>query len=185
MDDFEAGPADGDDGLDGFIEVPMGGVIIQGIPFGDEDDDEHMDEEDGIPPEILEMLRVTEAMHQNAMAGMMGGSPFGPPRLLSISKADEEDDNKPRVEESYDDIMSRMNKLSHEIGEKHDQDKLAKLYEKKSSRMMQVLAATGVLLFIILVSFVLSCFASKRKNEDRDEDERQYSTSSKRVGKSD
>ena len=75
----------------------MGSLVIQTIPFGEEDDDDHHEDEEegGIPPEIIEMIRVTEAMHANAMAGMMGGSPFGRQRQLTIQQ-NKEDDNKPR-----------------------------------------------------------------------------------------
>lgn len=69
----------------------------------------------------------------------MIGSPFGRPmpRQLQLKKADEEEeDDTPRHEESHKDIMARMNKLSEEIGERHDDDKLMKLQEKKSSRSL-------------------------------------------------
>jgi archaellum component FlaC len=34
-------------------------------------------------------------------------------------KGEDEENGKPRFEESFDDIMARMNKISEEIGEKH------------------------------------------------------------------
>ena len=65
-------------------------------------------------------------------AGPFGAGPFGGgPRQLSIQKVDENDEDTPRFEESHGDIMLRMNKLSQEIGEKHDQQKLLKLSSNK------------------------------------------------------
>lgn len=117
---------------------PMGRVVMRrSIPF--DDDDDHKDDDDGIPPEILDLIRMTEAMHGRSR-GM--GSPFGGPialggpRKLSIKKKEEPEDDTPRHEESHDDIMARMNKLSEEIGERHDKDKLSRLQEKKSSRFV-------------------------------------------------
>ena len=53
---------------------PMGRVVMRRrIPF-DEDED-HADDDGGIPPEILDMIRMTEAMHRRAGAGLI--SPFG------------------------------------------------------------------------------------------------------------
>lgn len=57
---------------------PMGRVVMRKrIPFDEDDDHKDDHEEDGIPPEILEMIRMTEAMHRRAGAGM--ASPFGRP----------------------------------------------------------------------------------------------------------
>lgn len=73
------------------------------------------------------MIKMTEAMHSRARGGIMG-SPFGrpTPRHLEIKK-DDKDDDTPRHEESHAEIMARMNKLSEEIGERHDEDKLMRL----------------------------------------------------------
>ena len=38
----------------------------------EDDDDDH--DKDGVPPEVLEMIRMTEAMHRRATGGM---GPFG------------------------------------------------------------------------------------------------------------
>ena len=66
---------------------------------GDLDDDDDM----GIPPEILEMMQMTEMMHERS-------SFFGAPKKKKKEL--------PRVEESHADIMAKMNKLSEEIGER-------------------------------------------------------------------
>lgn len=67
-----------------------------------------------------------------------------------------------------------MNKLSEEIGERHDEEKLMKLSEKKSSRSVQVLLAVGVIFLIMLVSFVASCLGGKAKGvEGEDFDDKQ------------
>ena len=84
--------------------------------------------------------------------------------------------------------MAKMNKLSEEIGERHDREKLTKLKEKKSQRYTQVLAAFGVLLLVMLVSFVLSCRAKKDKDsevEDESSQSGQTPGGNRRVGKAD
>ena len=54
------------------INGPMGRVVVRKqIAF--DDDEDHKDDDDGIPPEILEMIRMTEMMHSRAR----GISPFG------------------------------------------------------------------------------------------------------------
>lgn len=79
-----------------------------------------------------------------------------------------------------------MNKLSEEIGERHDEEKLMKLSETKSSRLLQVLAAIGVIFLIMIVSFIASCLGGKAKGvEGEDVDEHQSNSSLKRVGKAD
>ena len=97
----------------------MGGqVVVRGrIPVDDDDDDD-----DGIPPEIKQLIDMTEAMHRRhvMMGGPLGGIMGGPRRLQNIRKAVPEE----RHDESYEDIMGRMNKLSEEIGERHDKDKM-------------------------------------------------------------
>ena len=87
---------------DGILGMPAGGqIVVQRIPFGD--DDEHQeDDEGGIPPEILEMIRVTEAMHARSLGGLMTGGPFGQhPRQLGGIQKEEKDDSQSRFEESH------------------------------------------------------------------------------------
>ena len=105
---------------------------------------------------------------------------------MKDTKDDDEDDGTPRHEESHDEIMARMNKLSYEIGERHDQDKLLRLQEKKTSRSLQVIAALGVLMLIMIVSFLATCVGGKGKGKGVEGDElgdEQHSM--KRVGKAD
>ena len=81
--------------------------------------------------------------------------------------------------------MARMNKISEEIGERHDRDKLTRLKEMKSSRFTQVLFAFGILLLIMLISFLLSCLGSKKKLDEGEEREEEQATAVKRVAKAD
>jgi len=62
------------------MDGPMGSIVVRKqIPHDDDDDDK----EDGIPPEIIQMMKMTEAMHRRHMMGMMGGMMGGPsPRHL-------------------------------------------------------------------------------------------------------
>ena len=87
--------------------MPGGTMRIrqQVVPADDDHDDDH---DDGIPPEILEMLHLTEAMSS--------GFGFNPMRPKPKKKVE-------RHDESTEDIMARMNKLSDQIGEKHEQSK--------------------------------------------------------------
>ena len=75
---------------------------------------------------------MTEQIHQRAGGpGIL--SPFGgvgPGRNLEINK----EEDLPRHEESHDEIMARMNKISEEIGERHDRDRLMRIKETKQSR---------------------------------------------------
>jgi hypothetical protein len=74
----------------------------------DEDDDE------GVPPEILQMMKMTESL--------LNGGMFRPP-VPHFPKLVAKKPEGPREEESVDSIMERMNKLSEEIGEKSEQRK--------------------------------------------------------------
>ena len=62
--------------------------------------------EENVIPEILELIAMTEMIHSRAMAPPMMRPPPPPPRQLA------EDDDKPRNDESHEDIMKRMNRLS-------------------------------------------------------------------------
>ena len=89
--------------------------------LGAQDDD---DDDEGVPPEILDMIRMTEMM---ASRSGFGGLPGMQVRRIGGPKKPE--DNTPRVEEPIEDIMARMNKLSDEIGDKHE-----KKYERVESK---------------------------------------------------
>lgn len=58
---------------------------------------------------------MTEAMHARQMASMFGGPMI---RLAPGDKKAKSDE--PRVDETHEEIMERMNKLSEEIGERHE-----------------------------------------------------------------
>ena len=71
---------------------------------GDDDDDD--DGPPGVPPEILQMMRMTEQMHARH-------NPFNPfARLFGRQK-----EKIVRQDESHEDVMKRMNALSDEITE--------------------------------------------------------------------
>lgn len=67
----------------------------------------HDDHEDGIdpgvPPEIQELMRLTEAM-------VGGGGIFGGPKLIEIpiGRPGMPHPDTPRKDESHDDVMARM-----------------------------------------------------------------------------
>lgn len=158
---------------------PMGRVVVRkSIPIEQEDDDDDHDK-DGIPPEIVELIKMTEAMHRRS-AGGVGGISLAAPRQLRPNQK-EENDNTPRHEESHDEIMAKMNKLSEEIGERHDREKLNRIGGKKSQRFTQVLAALGGVLLLMLISFVLTCQAKKGRDSEAEEDE-PSTGGNKRVG---
>ena len=103
-----------------------GGPGGLGPPPGSLDDD---DDEDGIPPEILDMIRATEMMAANS--GFGGGMHI---RRIGGQAPPKVEDNTPRHEEAIEDIMDRMNKISDEIGEKHEGR--YKSVESQSSRLV-------------------------------------------------
>ena len=47
-----------------------GGLVVRKSIEANKDDD---DEDDGIPPEVVQLMKMTEAMHRRHMMGMMGG----------------------------------------------------------------------------------------------------------------
>merc|ERR1711990_1311368 len=82
------------------VSGPIGGGIPPpGMIAGLHDDD---DEDDGVPPEILELMKMTEMM----ATGRVG--PLGNLRRIGGPKKQPED-NTPRHEEPVEDIMARMN----------------------------------------------------------------------------
>lgn len=75
---------------------------------------------------------------------------------------------KDRADESKDDIMKRMNDLSEEIGERHDESK----YELSGSgkeRIFQMAVLGMVVIFVAVASFVLSCQNKKGSDSDNDD----------------
>ena len=129
--------------------------VTQRIPIGPpiDDDDEDDDLPHVLPPEIQMMMRQAEQMHQ----GFMGGF-FGKPKK-EIERHDE----------STEDIMKRMNALSEEIGEKHEQTKYD-LSLNKNERILQVSVMVMFLVFILVASFVLSCMGDKKALAEEEDD---------------
>uniref|UniRef100_A0A7S3FUP3 Uncharacterized protein n=1 Tax=Strombidium rassoulzadegani TaxID=1082188 RepID=A0A7S3FUP3_9SPIT len=139
-------------------------IVSGGPPTAHKDDDDEEDE--GIPPEILEMMRITDQLIGGGpFGGMRGGfRPLGPKITVKTQKKDE-----PREDESVDEIMARMNKLSEEIGERHEKNKSYQFKDQRSQRFKQILMIGGVLLLLALVSFILTC--RSKANSDKLEDE--------------
>jgi len=86
------------------------------------------------------------------MPGMRVRGIGGPP------PKEKEVDNTPRHEEPIEDIMARMNKLSDEIGERHE--KKYTRVESKNQRVVQIMVVAGILMMIMLASFIMTCGAS-------------------------
>ena len=104
----------------------LGDIIIAGGPiFIDDDDDE------GIPPEILDLMRLTEAMASGG--GLFGGALNAPViREIPIENFGAPRELVERHEESHDDIMAKMEALSKEVGER------TKRTKKQSHQGMRV-----------------------------------------------
>jgi hypothetical protein len=113
---------------------PMGGritvrKIISPLDMLSDDDDDV-----GIPPEILAMMRMTEQMHMRAQ-----GNPFN--MIRKDIKPSVSDDHalklvETRTEESHSDIMQKFDKLSEEIGERTDRKRREKYQNSKDERVM-------------------------------------------------
>lgn len=145
----------------GGVSMRVSGPIGGGIPppgmiagLHDDDDD---DDAAGIPPEILEIIKMTEMLAS-------GGGPLGGPGIGGLRRIGgpppqrKPEDNTPRHEESVEDIMARMNKLSDEIGEKHENK--YKRVESQQNRMVQIFVVAGAVMMIMLVSFIMTCRAN-------------------------
>ena len=133
---------------------PMGGPmqIRKRVELPADDDDE----DDGIPPEILQMMAMTEAMH-------MRPSIFGGPPMF---RKKEKEEPIIREDEAKENIMDRMNKLTEEIGDKHSKKKYQKI-ESKSERLFQILVIGGLMVLMMLGSFAINVNA-KVVQEDGD-----------------
>ena len=111
----------------------------------------------GIPPEILQMMKMTEMMHDRS--SFFGGGPQKKEKKAAL----------PRHEEKHEDILAKMNRLSEEIGERKN-----KKYEKvdsKSARLLQVMVIAGVMLIVMLASFVLTCRGNAKNKQDVEEED--------------
>ena len=58
-----------------------------------------------------------------------------------------------------------MNKLGEEIGEKHE-NRRSYVVESKSARLLQILIIGGVMILIMLISFVATCKSKQSRDED-------------------
>lgn len=118
------GPAPG-----GMIRISGPSIIRAPIPMLEDDDDD----DDGIPPEILDLIRMTSTLSQRSNSiSMMPTAPRiriinKPPVELHEDKPEPVANDhaikiieQPRHEESVEEILERMNKLGEEIGEKHE-----------------------------------------------------------------
>jgi hypothetical protein len=123
---------------------PPGMVIRRRISmpmpmFEDHDDDD--DDDSGIPPEILDLIKMTSMMNSRSMGGM-GGGPMIRINKREVNKSKEGEDEIPhdhaiemaetRHEESTEDIIAKMNKLSEEISDKHEKRRKYDVVDSKS-----------------------------------------------------
>ena len=118
------------------ISIPMPMPI-----FGDDDDDD----DDGIPPEILDLIRMTSMMNSRSMGGF-GGGPMIKISKREVNKSAEGEDDiphdhaielaEPRHEESHEDILAKMNALSDEISDKHEKRRKYETVDSKSQRLL-------------------------------------------------
>lgn len=90
------------------------------------------------------------------------------PRIRSSNK--EEVIN--REDESNEDIMARMNRLSEEIGERANKQKYERV-DTKNERLLNVLLAGGAFMLFALASFIMTCKNKAKRAEEEDEDERE------------
>ena len=67
--------------------------------------------------------------------------------------------------------MARMNKLSDEITDRHE--KKYTRVETKNKRVLQIIVVVGVLMMVMLISFIMTCRANAQKKEI-DEDQSQH-----------
>ena len=156
--------------MGGGMPSPMMGNLFH-------DDEEEDEGNEGIPPEILQMMKMTEMMHGSMGFGGMGPGIHmkirkigGPSHVDGASSGDPNEPNLPaeRQEESVDSIMDRMNKLSDEVSALHENRKKYDTINSKSSRFIQVLAIGGTMILLMLVSFIMTCRNKSDKQDDED-----------------
>jgi hypothetical protein len=104
----------------GFPGAPPGMVMRTTVMIDDEEDDD-----EGIPPEILDLIRMTSMMQARSMGGFTGNPHIKITKRSGNSTDEIPHDHaieiaKPRHEESTEDIIAKMNKLSEEISDKHE-----------------------------------------------------------------
>lgn len=71
-----------------------------------------------------------------------------------------------RNDESHADIMKRMNKLSQEIGERHDRQKTDRLKNEKDSRTSTVLIVVSIIIALGLVSLGINHFVTDKESKE-------------------
>lgn len=164
----------------GFGSGPPPGMVIRkriSIPlpmFEDDDDDD-----DGIPPEILDLIRMTSMMSSRSMGGFGGGPMIKiSKREVNESSAEHEKDiphdhaieiAPSRHEESPEDIIAKMNKLSEEISDKHEKRRKYETVDSKSQRLLQILVIGGVMILGMVVSFAMTCKNHGKEKEVEEE----------------
>ena len=140
LNDIASGPPPG------LADGPPGMVIRRRVSMPMpifEDDDE---DDDGIPPEILDLIRMTSMMTSRSMGGPFGGGPMIKITKREVNESSGGEDEiphdhaielaQPRHEESHDDIIAKMNKLSEEISDKHEKRKKYETVDSKSQRLL-------------------------------------------------
>ena len=166
-------------GPPGMGGAPPGMVIRKRVsmpmPLFDDDDDD----DDGIPPEILDLIRMTSMMNSRSMGGF-GGGPMIKISKREVNKSAEGEDEiphdhaielaEPRHEESHEDILAKMNKLSDEISDKHEKRRKYETVDSKSQRLLQVLIIGGIMIFGMILSFAMTC-KNYGKEQEKVEDE--------------
>ena len=66
--------------------------------------------------------------------------------------------------------MARMNKISEEIGEKHE-NRRNYSGESQSQRLSQILIIGGVLIVVAVISFAATCKANAKQMREEDDDD--------------
>ena len=115
-------------------------------------DDHEPGEDKGVPPEIQELMRLTEAM-------LGGGGLFGGPRMIEIpiGRPGMPHANEPRRDESHEDVMARMEKMTQEL--ESTQPKRGKK-KSKALHIYQIVAIGGIMMIAMLAAFVMTCRAN-------------------------
>lgn len=161
---------------------PPGMVIRRRIsmpmPMIDDDDDD----DEGIPPEIMDLIRMTSMMNSRSMGGPMMGGPQIRITKRVVNESHDDDIphdhaieiSQPRHEESTEDIIAKMNKLSEEISDKHEKRRNYEIVDSKSQRLFQILMIGGVMILAMVLSFAMTC--KNYGKEERVEEEQQPAT---------
>lgn len=155
---------------------PPPGMVIRrriSMPMIMDDDD---DEDDGIPPEILDLIRMTSMMQSRSMGGPMMGGPMIRITKREVNSSHDDDIphdhaiemSQPRHEESTEDIIAKMNKLSEEISDKHEKRRKYDIVDSKSQRLFQILIIGGIMIMGMVLSFAMTCknYGKEEKVED-------------------